>query len=88
LEEQECDHRREQREQRGGQQHAEHTSFGSFLLAADFHHGTVDVFDGKFRQIPLPPDVFFHDPKLPKGYAPFNVMVSADKVYVRYAKQD
>ena len=63
------------------------TSFGSFLLAADFRNGRIDVFDGQFRQIPLPPAVFFHDPKLPKGYAPFNVMVSGDKVYVAYAKQ-
>jgi uncharacterized protein (TIGR03118 family) len=66
----------------------DNTTFGSFLLAADFHHGTIDVFDGKFRQIPLPPETFFHDPKLPKGYAPFDVMVSGDKVYVSYAKQD
>jgi uncharacterized protein (TIGR03118 family) len=64
------------------------TTFGSFLLAADFHNARIDVFDGKFRQIPLPPGIFFHDPRLPKGYAPFDVMVSGDKVYVAYAKQD
>jgi uncharacterized protein (TIGR03118 family) len=63
------------------------TTFGSFLLAADFANGRIDVFDGKFRQIPLPPDIFFHDPRLPKGYAPFNVMVNGDSVYVAYAKQ-
>jgi len=64
------------------------TTFGSFLLAADFKNARIDVFDGQFRQIPLPPDIFFHDPRLPSGYAPFNVMVSGDKVYVAYAKQD
>jgi uncharacterized protein (TIGR03118 family) len=64
------------------------TSFGSFLLAADFHNARIDVFDGQFRRIPLPPQFFFHDPKLPQGYAPFNVLVSGDKVYVAYAKQD
>jgi uncharacterized protein (TIGR03118 family) len=64
------------------------TTFGSFLLAADFHNARVRVFDGQFREIPLPPDIFFHDPRLPKGYAPFNVMVSGDKVYVAYARQD
>jgi uncharacterized protein (TIGR03118 family) len=64
------------------------TTFGSFLLAADFHNARIDVFDGQFRQIPLPPDVFFHDPRLPAGYAPFDVMISGDKVYVSYAKQD
>jgi uncharacterized protein (TIGR03118 family) len=64
------------------------TTFGSFLLAADFHNARVRVFDGQFREIPLPPQIFFHDPRLPKGYAPFNVMVSGDRVYVTYAKQD
>jgi uncharacterized protein (TIGR03118 family) len=64
------------------------TTFGSFLLAADFSNARIDVFDGQFRQIPLPPGIFFHDPRLPAGYAPFDVMVSGDKVYVSYAKQD
>jgi uncharacterized protein (TIGR03118 family) len=64
------------------------TTFGSFLLAADFHNARIDVFDGQFRQIPLPPEFFFHDPKLPRGYAPFDVAVNGDKVYVTYAKQD
>lgn len=64
-----------------------HTQFGPFLLAADFHHGRIDVFDKEFHRVPLP-DVFFRDRFLPKGYAPFNVAALGDSVYVAYAKQD
>jgi len=63
------------------------TKFGSFLLAADFHHGKIDVFDSNFHPVKLP-KAFFHDPRLPRGYAPFNVAVLGDSIYVTYAKQD
>ena len=63
------------------------TPLGSFLLAADFHNGRIDVFDSEFRRLAMPP-TFFNDPKLPAGYAPFNVAVIGDAVYVSYAKQD
>jgi uncharacterized protein (TIGR03118 family) len=62
------------------------TPFGPLLLAADFAGGRIDVFDRNFQRLTLPHQ-FFSDPKLPKGYAPFNVMVSGDTVYVAYAKQ-
>jgi uncharacterized protein (TIGR03118 family) len=64
-----------------------HTKFGPFLLAADFHHGRIDVFDRNFHQVKLP-RAFFHDPRLPRGYAPFNVAVLGNSIYVSYAKQD
>ena len=60
--------------------------FGTFLLAADFANGRVDVFDGSFNRLTLPAG-FFHDPRLPNGYAPFNVFTVEDKVFVTYAKQ-
>jgi uncharacterized protein (TIGR03118 family) len=60
--------------------------FGTFLLATDFANARVDVFDGSFRRLTLPGN-FFHDPRLPKGYAPFNVLTVGDKVVVSYAKQ-
>lgn len=63
------------------------TQFGQFLLAADFRNGRIDVFDHNFQPVPLPRE-FFHDPTLPRGYAPFNVAVIGDAVYVSYAKQD
>ena len=38
-------------------------------------------------RVPLPP-ALFRDSFLPSGYAPFNVAVLGDAVYVAYAKQD
>jgi uncharacterized protein (TIGR03118 family) len=64
-----------------------HTRFGPFLLAADFHDARIDVFDGHFRRLRLPAP-FFTDRRLPPGYAPFDVAVLGDAVYVSYAKQD
>lgn len=64
-----------------------HTQFGPLLLAADFHHGRIDVFDKEFKRVVLP-DVFFHDRFQPRGYAPFNVAALGDVVYVAYAKRD
>lgn len=64
-----------------------HTPFGPFLLATDFADGRIDMFDGTFTRINLP-SFFFHDPFLPAGYAPFNVLVNGDNVYVSYAKQE
>jgi uncharacterized protein (TIGR03118 family) len=64
-----------------------HTDLGAFLLAADFQNGRIDVFDGAFHRVPLP-SFFFSDPRLPAGYAPFNVQVIGDRTYVAYAKRD
>lgn len=61
-----------------------HGAFGPLLLAANFAGGTVDVFDASFNQLDVP--LLFHDPRLPTGYAPFNVTVLAGQVYVAYAK--
>lgn len=33
------------------------------------------------------PGSFFRDRHLPKGYAPFNILVNGDSVIVTYAKQ-
>jgi uncharacterized protein (TIGR03118 family) len=61
--------------------------FGSFLLATDFHNGRIDVFDSLFRRSNLPAPLFT-DPRLPRGYAPFNIEFLDGQVYVTYAKQD
>jgi uncharacterized protein (TIGR03118 family) len=63
------------------------TKFGNFLLAADFHNARIDVFDEDFKQVDLL-DCLFRDKRLPKGYAPFNVLTVGERVYVAYAKQD
>lgn len=62
------------------------TATGARLYATNFHAGTVDVFDGAFA--PVVKAGAFTDPKLPAGYAPFNVAVIGGQVYVTYAKQD
>ena len=54
------------------------------LYGANFHAGTVDVWDGAFAS------VFggFIDPTLPSGYAPFNVQNIGGNIFVAYAQQD
>jgi uncharacterized protein (TIGR03118 family) len=60
------------------------TADGPRLYAADFHNARIDVFDGSFNLVPGG----FVDSSLPDGYAPFNVQVIGDRVFVAYAKQD
>jgi uncharacterized protein (TIGR03118 family) len=60
------------------------TPAGPRLYAADFHNARIDVFDGSFTLVPGG----FVDSSLPSGYAPFNVQVIGDRVFVAYAKQD
>jgi uncharacterized protein (TIGR03118 family) len=62
------------------------TPLGTFLLATDFANGRIDVFDRTFRQVDLA-GALFRDPRLPTGYAPFDVMTIGDAVTVSYAKQ-
>ena len=62
------------------------TRVGPLLLAANFHNGTVDVFNSSFHKINAAG--LFRDRFLPRGYAPFNVQVLGNSVYVAFAKQD
>lgn len=64
------------------------TPLGNFLLAADFHNARIDVYDSSFRRLMSLGTRFFHDRRLPAGYAPFNVKTVGETVYVTYAKQD
>jgi uncharacterized protein (TIGR03118 family) len=59
------------------------TDDGPTLYAANFRHGTVDMFDQNFNQTKS-----FTDHSLPDGYAPFNVQVLNDKLFVTFALQD
>lgn len=63
-----------------------HTGGGARLLAANFRAGRVDVFSSAFRL--LRATNAFRDPRLPRGYAPFNVAVIGHRVFVAYALQD
>ena len=56
------------------------------LYAANFHAGTIDAFDTNFGPAKLPGS--FTDPKIPAGFAPFNVLDVGPFLLVSYAKQD
>jgi uncharacterized protein (TIGR03118 family) len=59
---------------------------GDFLLAADLSKGKIDVFDAKFAPAALGGN--FTDPSIPSGFAPFNVHVINNRVFVMYAEQN
>lgn len=58
----------------------------TFLYAANFTQGKIDVFDSSFAPTSIPGA--FTDPNLPSGYAPFNIQNLGGNLYVTYAKQD
>jgi uncharacterized protein (TIGR03118 family) len=66
---------------------AKDASGNTFLFAANFRAGTVEVYDTSFKRVTLPPDAFT-DPDLPHGYAPFNVTLNGGVLFVTYARQD
>ena len=56
------------------------------LYAANFHAGTIDVFDDHY--VPVKSLGDFRDPDMPAGFAPFNVYGIGPLLLVTYAKQD
>jgi len=62
------------------------TPAGSFLYAANFHAGSIDVFDKDFKPASLAGS--FSDPDIPDDFAPFNIQNLGNQLYVTYAKQD
>jgi uncharacterized protein (TIGR03118 family) len=58
----------------------------TFLLAANFNSGKIDVLDRNFNLTSLAGS--FTDPKLPAGLAPHGIHVIGNQVYVAYAMQD
>jgi len=56
------------------------------LFAANFHGGTIEAYDDAFSLVQIPGG--FHDRRIPKGFAPFNVQDINGQLYVTYAKQD
>jgi uncharacterized protein (TIGR03118 family) len=59
---------------------------GPELFAADVANARVDVFNKNFQFMNTPGE--FRDPKIPAGYAPYNVQNIAGKIYVTYGKQN
>jgi uncharacterized protein (TIGR03118 family) len=64
-------------------------SFGgaNYLYAANFHAGTVEVFDSSFNPFSFSATAF-KDSSIPAGFAPFNVQSIGNAIVVTYAKQD
>lgn len=61
----------------------ETTPAGDFLYAANHFQSRIDVFDGSFNRVTLPPGAFV-DPELPSGMSPFNVESINGDLYVTY----
>lgn len=59
----------------------------TYLYAANFRSGRVEAYDDTFTPVELPGGLFV-DPRIPAGYAPFNVQELAGRLFVTYAKQD
>lgn len=58
------------------------TDHGTFLYAANFKQGTIDVFDSQWKPVTMS----MGDASLPPGYAPFNVQAIGSSLFVAYAK--
>ena len=58
----------------------------TYLYATNFRSGRVEVYNTTFGATQLTGR--FDDPRLPAGYAPFNIQELAGFLYVSYAKQD
>src|SRR6266567_2171990 len=58
----------------------------TFLLAANFNSGKIDVYDRNFKLTALSGS--FIDPNLPAGFAPHGIHVIGNQIYVAYAMQD
>jgi uncharacterized protein (TIGR03118 family) len=58
----------------------------TFLLAANFNSGKIDVYDRNFNPTSLSGS--FADPKLPAGFAPHGIHIVGNQIYVAYAMQD
>ena len=59
---------------------------GPELFAADVANARIDVFNQDFQFVRTPRE--FRDPRLPRGYAPFNVQDLNGMLYVTYGKQN
>jgi uncharacterized protein (TIGR03118 family) len=58
----------------------------TYLYAANFRSGKIDVFNSKFAKAPLAGG--FTDSQIPAGFAPFDIKLLGGKLFVTYAKQN
>jgi len=66
-------------------QMAQGPSPATYLYAADFEQGRIEVFDSNFN--PVSTLGRFSDPFIPQGYAPFNIWNVGGNLYVTFAWQ-
>lgn len=58
----------------------------TYLYAANFTGGTIDVFDSAYAPVSLGASAWV-DPALPSDFAPFNVQALGGRLYVTYARR-
>jgi uncharacterized protein (TIGR03118 family) len=63
------------------------TEAGSFLYAANFKSGEVEVYDANWAPVRTERWAF-RDPRVPGNYAPFNIQNVGGNLVVTYAKQE
>jgi uncharacterized protein (TIGR03118 family) len=63
------------------------SSHGDELFAANFGQGKVDVFDSTFKQVKTT-SWQFRDPRLPRGFKPFNTQALNGNIFVTFDKAD
>ncbi len=56
----------------------------NFIYLTDFRHGKIDILDKNFNYVT---NNGFHDPNIPAGFAPFNIVNIGGKLFVTYARQ-
>jgi len=63
---------------------------GPYIAVANFGEGTIDTFTRFGDRLSLSPNTPnpFIDPRLPDGFAPFNIQLIGNQVFVTYAAQD
>ncbi|WP_316774056.1 TIGR03118 family protein [Streptomyces sasae] len=57
------------------------------ILVANFRDARIDAFGPDFTRLNLPAGAF-RDPRIPAGYAPFDIKKFGEVIFVTYAKQD
>ena len=61
-------------------------SGNTFIYAANFHSGAIEMYDSNYTWIPTPGG--FRDPDIPSGWAPFNIQNLGGNLYVAFAQQN
>jgi len=58
----------------------------TLMYVANFHSGAIEIYDSAFAPTTVPGT--FHDPSVPSGFAPFNVLNIGGSIFVAWALPD